>query len=195
MPNIKALHLQVKIKGRKIFSDLQFSLKSGEGLRVLGPNGSGKTVLLQVMAGILPPSSGALSVDLTGGSGRPVFLPYHGHYDDFLKVDEFLSCWGQMAYMEREIDAWQLDNLLKQRVAHLSVGQFKRVLLATCLSKASSLILLDEPTAGLDDSFIPILQDQLRQRMDGGVMLMVATHQPEIFTGERWGVLNMGASA
>ena len=195
MPNIKALHLQVSINGRKIISGLQFSLKSGEGLRVLGPNGSGKTVLLQVMAGILPPSSGALSVDLTGGFGRPVFLPYHGQYDDFLNVEEFLSCWGQMAHIEREINTWHLEDHLKQRVAHLSIGQFKRVLLATCLSKVSSLILLDEPTAGLDERFIPILQDQLRQRMDGGAMLMVATHQPEIFTGERWGMLKLEASA
>jgi ABC-type Mn2+/Zn2+ transport system ATPase subunit len=148
-----------------------------------------------VMAGVCRPSAGALSVDLTGGQGRPVFLPYHGNYDGFLKVSEFLDCWGNKTYMEREIDAWQLEKLLGQRISRLSVGQFKRVLLASCLSQASSLFLLVEPTTGLDEHFLPILQDQLRQRMELGTMVMVATHQPETFVGTQWKNLLLEVSA
>ena len=97
--------------------------------------------------------------------------------------------------MDREIEVWQLEKFLRHSISHLSAGQFKRVLLATCFSKASSLFLLDEPTAGLDERFIPILQNQLQERMDMGAMLMVATHQPEVFCGDKWSSLTLEATA
>jgi heme exporter protein A len=193
MAHIKAHHLAVALRGKTIFSDLNFEVNRGEGLVLRGPNGVGKTILLQVLSQVLSPKSGILN--LSSEIKKIKFLPYGERVDDFLKVKEYLSCWGNVKSLEEEINHWGLNDLMNTKVARLSAGQFKRVLLASSLSHGADLLLLDEPTVGLDQVHVLKLEQRLKLELERKKVLVLATHEKENFIAPPWKTLDMGGLA
>jgi heme exporter protein A len=173
--------------GREVFSGLDFAASSGEALAVTGPNGSGKTSLLRLIAGLLTMAAGSIALE---GGERELSLPEQAHYlghRDALKpalnVAENLSFWrdflGGEAFDVREsLAAVGLDHAALLPAAYLSAGQRRRLSVARLLTVRRPIWLLDEPTSALDaagqDMFAGLMQNHLAR----GGLIIAATHSP-----------------
>ncbi|WP_437344090.1 heme ABC exporter ATP-binding protein CcmA [Mesorhizobium marinum] len=173
--------------GRRVFSDIGFSLGAGEALVVTGANGAGKSTLLRVLAGLLPAASGRAIVE-GGGEDFPTVASaahYLGHLNAMkpvLSVAENLAFWrsfsGADAPIETALEAVGLCGIAHLPYGYLSTGQKRRAAIARLLVSRRPAWLLDEPTAGLDaESARQLSSLMVRHREEGG-MIIAATHLP-----------------
>jgi heme exporter protein A len=173
--------------GREVFSGLDFDTSAGEALAVTGPNGSGKTSLLRLIAGLLTRSEG--SIDLAGGDGELTLAEqahYLGHRDALkpaLSVMENLAFWrdflgGEAADAGQSLAAVGIDHTAHLPAAYLSAGQRRRLSIARLLVVRRPIWLLDEPTSALDVAgqtmFAALMEDHLKR----GGLIVAATHTP-----------------
>jgi heme exporter protein A len=173
--------------GREVFAGLDFAASSGEALAVTGPNGSGKTSLLRLIAGLLTIADG--SIGLEGGEAEltlPEQAHYLGHRDALkpaLSVTENLSFWrdffgGEASNATESLAAVGLDHAAKLPAAYLSAGQRRRLSIARLLAVRRPVWLLDEPTSALDDAGQNLFAALMRDHLARGGLIVAATHAP-----------------
>ncbi len=171
--------------GRDVFSDLDFETSAGELLAVTGRNGSGKTSLLRLIAGLLAPAGGALTLE--GGDTELTLSEqahYVGHRDALkpaLSVLENLCFWrdflgGEICDATESLNAVGLDHAAHLPAAYLSAGQRRRLSLARLLTVRRPVWLLDEPTTALDAGGQAMVAGLMRDHLARGGLIVAATH-------------------
>ncbi|MFY9326168.1 MAG: ATP-binding cassette domain-containing protein [Candidatus Nanopelagicales bacterium] len=166
---------------------LDLSIEPGEFVALLGANGSGKTTLLRALLKLIPTAHGEISVKakkiayvpqrLPAVSGVPISVYESvatGLLDGKLRI---FSTKGQKATVNLALKKVGIFELINKSLAKLSGGQLRRTMIAKALVADPDLILLDEPTAGLDHSSQILLFNTLKELKDSGVTIILVTHE------------------
>ena len=162
--------------------NVQFEVRRGEVLGLIGPNGSGKTTLFECLGGVLPFDSGRIEYGPGIGPHSIFYLP-----DGIAPWPSQTVGWAlryirgvfgaPVAAPADVIDALQLAPLLHKRIGHLSKGQRKRALLAIGLLNPRAILLADEPFDGLDLKQTREVAEVLRRAARAGRTLVLSIHQ------------------
>lgn len=182
--------------GRAVVRQVSLDVRPGEFLALVGPNGSGKTTLLRGLLGLLPPLAGrverapALRVGYVPQRETldPLY-PLSGYDVALLGACRDLPFWRPVGAAERErtlaaLDAVRARAFAGERYGRLSGGQRQRILIARALATQPSLLVLDEPTAGVD----PQTEVAIVELLDGlrgtnGLAVWMVTHQIQALEG------------
>ncbi|MBJ3778727.1 heme ABC exporter ATP-binding protein CcmA [Acuticoccus mangrovi] len=190
MVSLKVDCLVVERGGRRVIDGLSFAADPGEAVAVTGPNGVGKSTLLRAVAGLTAVVGGCITLSqwperrqsamhLVGH--REAIKPQHSLLDNLAFWCRFLAAEppadGVEATVEAALDAVGLVHLADAPAELLSQGQRRRLALARLLVAPRPLWLLDEPTAGLDTASRARLAGLLARHLDGGGLLLAATHE------------------
>lgn len=173
---------------------LDLSLESGEPIALIGPNGAGKTTLLSLLCGFIRPSAGTAQVlghniGSKALTGKMSALPQDAHLDPRFSVQKQLGLFARLQGMnggaatkevDRVLDAVQLADAATKKPGELSHGMRKRVSLAQALIGKPALILLDEPTAGIDPPNVKIIRDLVRSESKNATFVISSHNLDEL---------------
>jgi ABC-2 type transport system ATP-binding protein len=188
---ISARALTRRFGSRIAVDDVSFEVARGEILALLGPNGAGKTTTMRMLAGLIAPTSGSVTVDgvvlgrATGSAlrSRIGFLTESPGLWDRLTVRENLRIYAGLyglaqpdQAVDSAIDMFGLTPYGLTRTAELSKGWRQKVALARTLLHTPDILLLDEPTSGLDPEFTRSVRGMLDNRRQAGCAVLVSTH-------------------
>ena len=186
-------------KGKKVTfwadKDLTFEVKDGEILGLLGPNGAGKTTLLRMVAGIMQPTEGTITIqgkdikkDEIEIKKQIAFLSGNTKlYKDISCVELLKMC---AAYYEMDKDSidkridevvkrFDMESFKDQRIGNLSTGQVQRVGVARCVIHDPHYYILDEATSGLDIISSQVILNFIKEERDKGKCILYSTHYME----------------
>jgi len=178
--------------GRKVVDGLSFDVRPGECFGLLGPNGAGKTTTLRMLLGIAAPDAGAIRL-----CGEPIparariararigVVPQFDNLDPDFTVRENLLVFGRYfglsarAIRERVpslLEFARLEHKADSRVAELSGGMKRRLTLARALVNDPDVLVMDEPTTGLDPQARHLIWERLRSLLSRGKTILLTTH-------------------
>jgi heme exporter protein A len=170
----------------RALDDVSFTLSAGETLTILGPNGAGKTTLLRVLAGLIRPQAGRVSLE--GGRGTVGWIGHAAQLYGHLSVRENMLFWAALYDVPRSTRAAKSDTVLErvgladragQPVRTLSRGLLQRAAIARALVHDPRVLLLDEPFTGLDLAAAAEFRRLLHELAAGGRVMVLATHNVE----------------
>ena len=165
---------------RLLFRALSLELVGGEALQVRGPNGTGKSSLIRILAGLLRPFAG--SVDRQGSLA---LLDERPALDEHLPLGKALAFWTALDSGTAPLERLGLTHLEDVPVRYLSTGQRKRAALARLIGQAAPVWLLDEPLNGLDTDAVHLVEALVAEHCAAGGIALVASHQPIALPGSR----------
>ncbi|PET62857.1 bacitracin ABC transporter ATP-binding protein [Bacillus sp. AFS001701] len=187
---VQIKNLSKEIKGKKIVSDLSFDIFEGEVFGFLGPNGAGKTTTIRMMVGLMNISEG--DVVINGHSIKSNFedaIKNVGAIVENPELYKFLSGYDnllQYARMDKNVTKAKIDEVvelvgltgaIRQKVKTYSLGMRQRLGLAQCLLHDPKVLILDEPTNGLDPAGIREMRDHLQLlTKKKGMAIIVSSH-------------------
>ena len=168
-------HVTGRRGGRALFRDLSFDLCAGEAVVVQGPNGVGKSTLVRIAAGLLPPAEGRVARD-----GAVALLAEAAALDASVSLGTALDFWagldGARDRLPAALSAMDIASLADVPVRMLSTGQKRRAAIARVVASGAPLWLLDEPANGLDAASLDRLETAIARHRDGGGAVLVASH-------------------
>jgi heme exporter protein A len=162
--------------GRVLFSRLSLALAAGGAALVTGPNGIGKSSLLRLVAGLLDPFEGSVSI-----GGRVALADENPALDPRLALGDALGFWAGLDKgfpVDEALAALGIAHLAEVPVRILSTGQRKRAVLARTLASGAHIWLLDEPGNGLDSASLDRLGVAMAAHRARGGIIIAASHQP-----------------
>jgi zinc/manganese transport system ATP-binding protein len=175
----------------EVFRGLDLTITPSAMTVVTGPNGSGKSTLLGLLAGVLRPVRGTV----TTGTADVALAVQRSHVVDAFPITAaeavMIGRWRRLgllrrptrtdrAVVEQWLDEFGLTTLRHRSLGELSGGQRQRVLLAQAFAQQASLLLLDEPTTGLDAATGALVLGHLRRFAEAGTTVVAATHAAEV---------------
>jgi heme exporter protein A len=165
---------------RLLFRGLSLALAPGEALQVSGPNGTGKSSLIRILAGLLRPYAG--TVERSGGQA---LLDERPALDEHLPLGRALAFWQRLDGQRADLTRLGLADLTEVPFGYLSTGQKKRAALARIIAQGAPIWLLDEPLNGLDVAAVALVETIIAEHCAGGGIALVASHQPIALPGAR----------
>ena len=209
-PLIEAQHL-VKRYGEKVaVDDVSFDVYAGEIFGFLGPNGAGKSTTIRMIVGLLQPTSGQVKVSGFDVQAQPVqaksttgYVPDEPNLYAKLTARELLRFVGDLYDLDPTQVGRRIDELLRlfdlsdageDQIDSYSHGMQQKTALAAALMHTPRVLVLDEPTVGLDPKSARLIKDILRQLADRGSAVFLSTHILEIAERmcDRIGIIHKG---
>ena len=175
--------------------DLNLEIKDGDFFGLLGPNGAGKTTIMRMTATLTPPTSGLIEIngepihrDLTKAKQKLGIVPQYSNLESDLNAYENLEFHGRLYGLPKELRRKRIDELLefadltsrkKDSARTFSGGMQRKLMIAKTLMHDPEILLLDEPTVGLDATTRRKIWDFLRQLREQGKTIFMTTHYLE----------------
>ena len=194
--------------GFHALKSINLEIHAGEIFALLGPNGAGKTTLIGVIAGLVRPTSGAITVDgsdtirdYRAARAKIGLVPQELSTDMFSRVRDTVAfsrglfgCAPNPAHVEKVLRDLSLWDKRDSKIVTLSGGMKRRVLIAKALAHEPRILFLDEPTAGVDVELRREMWAMVRRLREQGVTIILTTHYIEEAEdmADRVGVINHG---
>ncbi len=195
-PILNVARLSLRYDGRAALEEISFHLHAGERVAVVGPNGAGKSTLFKVIAGVLRPSEGEVTVYGSGPGGHVciAYIPQRSQVDwrfpvsvaDVVMMGRIarlgLFGWPKKCdwdLVRAALETVGIADLAGRQIGELSGGQQQRMFIARALAQEAELMLMDEPLTGLDAPAQEGLLALLGELQRKGITVMVATHDLE----------------
>jgi ABC-2 type transport system ATP-binding protein len=189
---IAAQHLSKKFGKREVLKDLGFFIQQGETVGVVGPNGAGKSTLLKIIATIMPATNGSLQVsgldakkEMKSIRKKIGYVPQEIALYNELTARENLrffaklaNCKSKMLWMKR-CEEWKLAEHLDKKVKHLSGGNQRKLNILVALLHDPEILILDEPTVGIDITAKQEIVNDLRQLGREGKTILYSSHDAQ----------------
>ena len=196
MTAIQATNLSKAYGFYRIFEDLSFEIGIGECFALFGPNGAGKTTTMRIITGYMPPTKGTVHIEGVDIFDNPLqakqligYLPENPPLYTDMTVSEYLDFVADIKQVSRKekksrifyvIEKCGLSDVRKRIISHLSKGFRQRVGIAQALVNNPSVLILDEPTIGLDPLQIIEIRDLIKS-LSGERTVILSTHiLPEV---------------
>jgi ABC-2 type transport system ATP-binding protein len=207
---VEARHLVKRYGEKTAVNDVSFDVQAGEIFGFLGPNGAGKTTTIKIIVGLLQPTSGSVRVAGYDVHLQPMlakaasgYVPDAPNLYAKLTGRELLSFVGDLYNLDRNLVAHRIDDLLRMfdltaaandTIDSYSHGMQQKTALAAALMHDPKVLVLDEPTVGLDPKSARLIKDILRQMAERGTAVFLSTHILEIAERmcDRIGIINKG---
>ncbi len=192
-PSLQLEHVSVSYNGVPALEDISFTVNRGEQVAVVGPNGAGKSTLFNVIAGIVSPQAGKVSIYGSGPTRHICvgYVPQRSRIDWRFPVSVTdtvmmgrIGKIGMFRWPSRKdrqlvkeaLEKVEMTQFAQRQIGELSGGQQQRVFLARALAQESELLLLDEPLAGLDMPSQEAFLNILSSLQEDGITMLIATH-------------------
>jgi Cu-processing system ATP-binding protein len=170
----------------KALDAVSLEMKAGKSYALIGPNGSGKTTLIKSILGMVVPTSGDILFDgksiLNDWKYRDKigYMPQIGHYPENMRIGQLINMMKNIrqteAMDEELIDSFKLYKIYDKRMHALSGGTRQKVSAALAFLFNAPVLILDEPTAGLDPVSVEMLKEKIISVKHAGKLLLVSSH-------------------
>ncbi len=180
-------HLRKNFGKLKVLNDISLDLLPGKSYALIGPNGSGKTTLIKSILGLVIPASGDIKVN-----GENIirkwhyrekigYMPQIGHYPDNMKIGQLFDMLKNIRKRTTGLDeemyqAFHLDHVKEKRMHTLSGGTRQKVSAALAFLFNPPILILDEPTAGLDPVSVELLKEKIQRERAAGKLILITSH-------------------
>lgn len=204
MVSLKIVDISKDYGERRVFEHVNAEVGEGSALAVTGRNGSGKSTLLRVIAGLMRPTGGQVKIEVDGKELSPTekrnaigFLaPDLSLYDDLTALEN-LAFFANVRGIRREtkklrelISRVDLSGREDEAVGSYSSGMKQRMKYAFALLHEAPILLLDEPTANLDESGMRMVDEIIREHKKQGVLILATNDSREVGYGDQ--VIHLG---
>lgn len=191
LPAIDVDRVTVRFDGGDAVRDVALTIETGRHTVIVGPNGAGKSTLLEVLAGVREPTAGVVRRRAT----HVAFVPQRAAVPAGLPLSVHdvvaMGAWGRVGVwrrlgpsgrsrIETALDRLDIASLARHPFAALSGGQRQRTLLAQGLARGADLLLLDEPTTGLDAASSARIRRVLAEEAGRGVAVVCVSHDDDL---------------
>jgi Cu-processing system ATP-binding protein len=185
---IIASNVSKKFGKLKALDDISVTCNRGQSIALIGPNGSGKTTLIKSILGMVVPDSGFITFDsqniLKDWKYREHigYMPKIGRYPDNMSVGQVFSMMRDIRKSrdlkidEELVQSFELDVIRQKRMSSLSGGTRQKVSASLAFLFNPKVLILDEPTAGLDPVASEILKDKIRREKASGKLILITSH-------------------
>ncbi|UPQ78173.1 ABC transporter ATP-binding protein [Flavobacterium azooxidireducens] len=184
---IEIKKLTKKFGKLNVLSDVSLSCKKGECIALIGPNGCGKTTLIKTILGMVLPDSG--SIDFNEKSivkeylyrEKIGYMPQIGRYPDTMTIGGVIEMIKAIRNSNQELDqelwhSFELDKMADKQMRTLSGGTTQKVSATLAFLFNPDVLILDEPTAGLDPLASEILKDKIIKEKEKGKLILITSH-------------------
>lgn len=183
---IRIIGLEKRFKKLHALNDIHVNFSKGQVISLIGPNGSGKTTLIKCILGLVRPDQGTIELD--GQSifndevyrSRIGYMPQIGRYPDQMKVGQLfqlLKSIRKSRHIDEElIELYKLHQIWEKPMSNLSGGTRQKVSAALAFLFDPEILILDEPTAGLDPLSSELLKDKIQKEKSKNKLILITSH-------------------
>ncbi|MAN86110.1 MAG: copper ABC transporter ATP-binding protein [Algoriphagus sp.] len=184
---ISVHNISKKFGKLQVLNEFNLEFELGNSYALMGPNGSGKTTLIKTILGMVIPDSGDITVGSQSIKGdvsyrkQIGYMPQIGHYPANIKIGQLFSMMKDMRpeiknYDLELVEAFGLEEMKNKAMGTLSGGTRQKVSAALAFLFHPSILILDEPTAGLDPIAVELLKTKIKKERARGKLILIISH-------------------